>query len=367
MKVAEVLRMNGGNGDTSYATNSLLQRKVILMTKPITDGAITSLYTSLNNPKTISIADLGCSSGPNTFLAVSDLVKAVNSARKKLRQNSSPEFHIYLNDLPSNDFNTIFQSLHKHQEEIKMELGDGSGPCFFNGVPASFYGRLFPTNSLHFVHSSYSLHWLSQEPKGIEENKGNIYMSASSPPSVIQAYYHQFERDFSTFLKCRSDELVKGGRMVLTTLGRKSEDPSSKDGCHIWELLAIALNDLVAKGLVEEEKLNSFNIPMYTPSPAEIKVLVEKNGAFTINCLEVSQIHWTEFDNDNINNNNNEKNNGGYNVVRCMRAVAEPMLVSHFGEGIMEDVFHRYREVIADSMSKEKTQFINVVVSLIRK
>nr|GMD85495.1 salicylate carboxymethyltransferase-like [Ipomoea batatas] len=200
------------------------------MTKPITDRAITNLYTSLNNPKTISIADLGCSSGPNTFLAVSDLVKAVDTARKKLRQNS-PEFHIYLNDLPSNDFNTIFQSLQKHQEEIKRELGDGSGPCFFNGVPGSFYERLFPTDSLHFVHSSYSLHWLSQVPKGIEENKGNIYMSASSPPSVIKAYYKQFESDFSTFLKCRSEELVKGGMMVLTTMGRKSEDPSSKDGC----------------------------------------------------------------------------------------------------------------------------------------
>nr|GMD90771.1 salicylate carboxymethyltransferase-like [Ipomoea batatas] len=192
-------------------------------------------------------------------------------------------------------------------------------------------------------------------------------MSASSPPSVIKAYYKQFESDFSTFLKCRSEELVKGGMMVLTTMGRKSEDPSSKDGCHIWDLLAMTLNDLVAKGLVEEEKLNSFNIPKYTPSPTEIKVLVEKNGAFTINCLEVSQIYWTEFDNDNINNNNEKNNNVGYNVARCVRAVAEPMLVSHFGEGIMEDVFHRNREIIADSMSKEKTQFINVVVSLIRK
>ncbi|XP_019166102.1 PREDICTED: salicylate carboxymethyltransferase-like [Ipomoea nil] len=356
MKVAEVLHMNGGNGDTSYANNSFLQQKVILMTKPITEEAITSLYSSLSNPKSISIADLGCSSGPNTLLAVSNLVKAVDNHRKKLRRRHSPEFQIYLNDLPTNDFNTIFQSLPKHRREI---AGDGSGLCFFNGVPGSFYGRLFPTDSLHFVHSSYSLHWLSQVPKGIEENKGNICMATTSPPTVINAYYDQFEQDFSTFLKYRSTELVKGGRMILTMLGRPSENPT----CHIWELLALALNEIVAEGFVEEEKLNSFNVPLYTPSLAETKLVVEKEGSFTIDCLEASQIHWTGY-----NGTGDHEDNGGYNVARCMRAVAEPMLVSHFGEGIIDEVFHKYTKMIIDSISTrpETTQFINVTVSVIK-
>nr|GMD14790.1 salicylate carboxymethyltransferase-like [Ipomoea batatas] len=240
MNVAEVLRMNGGNGHTSYANNSLVQRNVIHMTKPIIEQAMTSLYTSLDNPKTISIADLGCSSGPNTLLAVSNLVKAVDDHRKKLRRRHSPEFQIYLNDLPTNDFNTIFQSLPKHRREI---AGDGSGLCFFNGVPGSFHGRLFPTDSLHFVHSSYSLHWLSQVPKGIQENKGNICVATATPPNVIKAYYDQFETDFSSLLKCRSKELVSGGRMVLTMQGIKSENPTF----YIWELLALTINDLVAE------------------------------------------------------------------------------------------------------------------------
>lgn len=131
------------------------------MTKPVTDEAITGLYTALS-PNIISIADLGCSSGPNTLLAVSELMRAVDGARKKLRRNQSPEFHIYLNDLPGNDFNAIFRSLPQYLEGFKEEMGKGFGPCFFNGVPGSFYGRLFPTNALHFVHSSYSLMWLSQ-------------------------------------------------------------------------------------------------------------------------------------------------------------------------------------------------------------
>ncbi|KAM3345066.1 hypothetical protein P3S68_024775 [Capsicum galapagoense] len=199
MEVTKVLHMNGGIGETSYAKNSLLQEKVILMTKSIKDEAISALCHNLYPIKTIRITDLGCSSGPNTFLTVSQLIQTIDKESKKKGHNS-PEFHIFLNDLPNNDFNTIFQSL------------------------------LFPSNSLHFVHSSYSLHWLSQVPNGIENNKGNIYLTSTSPPNVFKGYYEQYERDFATFLKHRSKELVKGGHMVLTMLGRKNEDPFSK-GC----------------------------------------------------------------------------------------------------------------------------------------
>lgn len=70
-------------------------------------------------------------------------------------------------------------------------------------------------------------------------------MASNSPLSVLKAYYDQFQKDFSFFLNCRSKELVTGGRMVLTFLGRRSEDPSSKECCYIWELLAMALKEMV--------------------------------------------------------------------------------------------------------------------------
>ena len=72
-------------------------------------------------------------------------------------------------------------------------------------------------------------------------------MASTSPPSVLRAYYEQFQKDFSVFLKCRAEELMVGGGMVLTFLGRRNEDPSSKECCYIWELLAMALNDMVSE------------------------------------------------------------------------------------------------------------------------
>ncbi|XP_031384585.1 salicylate carboxymethyltransferase-like [Punica granatum] len=363
MEVMKVLHMNGGVGETSYASNSLVQRKVISMTRPIMEEAITALYLSiLPHPTTLAIADLGCSSGPNTLYVVSEVIRAVENFCREMGHNEPPEYQVFLNDLPGNDFNAIFRALPRSTEK--------QGQCFFTGVPGSFYDRLFPSKSLHFVHSSYSLQWLSQVPEGLEGNKGNIYMASSSPRSVIDAYFQQFQDDFSLFLKHRAQELVSGGRMVLTILGRRSEDPSSSECCCIWELLAMVLNEMVSEGLIEEEKMDSFNIPQYTPSPLEVKAEVLKEGSFSINRLEVSEVNWsgnkktTEYNGHQSRNGN--LHGEGYSVAMCMRAVAEPMLISHFREGIIEDVFRRYRMLIEDRMAKEKTEFINVTLSLTR-
>ncbi|CAN1181493.1 Salicylate carboxymethyltransferase [Linum perenne] len=195
------LNMNGGTGDTSYAMNSFLQQKVIAMSKPITEEAITRLITSSSSSpmKTLAIADLRCASGPNTLLAISNLIKTIITISSNLNWEICPEFQVFLNDLPGNDFNSIFTSL----EQFRSQLKEETAPCgelpsmFFNGVPGSFYGRLFPVESLHFEHSSYSLHWLSQVPEGVEEaNKGRISVSSGSDPSVVEAYRGQFEGDF---------------------------------------------------------------------------------------------------------------------------------------------------------------------------
>ncbi|KAL3371008.1 hypothetical protein AABB24_007839 [Solanum stoloniferum] len=121
MEVTKVLHMNGGMGDASYAKNSLLQQKVILMTNSITDEAISSLYNNLSPRETICIADLDCSSGPNTFLPVSQLIQTIDKERKN-KGHKSLKFHVFLNDLPSNDFNTIFRLLPTFHESLRKKI-----------------------------------------------------------------------------------------------------------------------------------------------------------------------------------------------------------------------------------------------------
>ncbi|KAK4430678.1 Salicylate carboxymethyltransferase [Sesamum alatum] len=382
MEVVRVLHMNGGVGEASYANNSLVQKKVISMTKPITEAAITELILCSNNSsmgKTLCMAELGCSSGPNTLFVAMEFVKIVSQLWRKHGHDQLPEFQIHLNDLPGNDFNSIFKSLApSFQKQLLQEMGAVGGLiappypyCFLSGVPGSFYGRLFAAKSLHFVHSSYSLMWLSKVPERVETmNKTNIYIASTSPASVINAYYEQFQRDFSTFLRCRSEEVVGGGKMVLTLLGRKSESASTKECCYIWELLALSLKEMVSQGLIEAKKLDSFNIPQYTPSISEVKIEVEKEGSFTIDRHEVSEIAWAACSGDSgfYSPEYSKKGGDGYNVAICMRSVAEPLLVEHFGrELVIDQLFQNYSNILSDRMSKEDTKFINVTVSMTRK
>lgn len=136
------------------------QRTVISMVKPILEESIVELCGALL-PKCVNIADLGCSAGPNALLVVSEILDSIEAASQK-SNHKLPSFQVFLNDLPANDFNTIFRSLPGFCKKLEEEKGSKFEPCFIAGVPGSFYGRLFHNNSLHFVHSSYALMWLSE-------------------------------------------------------------------------------------------------------------------------------------------------------------------------------------------------------------
>ncbi|CAK8532432.1 unnamed protein product [Lathyrus sativus] len=345
MDVAQVLHMNGDVEEASYANNSLLQREAISLATSLRIKAITNLYYSLC-PKSFAIADLGCSSGPNSLLVTSEIIKVVEKLCQQLN-HESPEYEIFLNDLSGNDFNSIFKSLEDFKEKLHDEIETDIGSCYIFGVPGSFYGRIFSNSSLHFIHSSYSLHWLSKVPIGVENNKGNIYLSATSPSNVLKAYYEQFHIDFSLFLKCRAQELVEGGCMILTLIIEGSS--------YGWELLAKSINDMVVQGIIEEEKLNTFNLPNYFPSPSEVKLEVENEGSFSINELEVSEVNWHNVP------------DMAETVVKSTRAIIEPLLISHFGEGVTKDIFEHFRKTLTSGISKERAKMTNLTITLTRK
>ena len=60
-------------------------------------------------PDKMVIADLGCSTGPNAILMASDAIQSILSVCSDLG-HPPPEFQVFLNDLPLNDFNSIFRS-----------------------------------------------------------------------------------------------------------------------------------------------------------------------------------------------------------------------------------------------------------------
>lgn len=139
-----------------------LQKYVILKSEKVLQDTIED-YGTNGFPECFKLADLGCSNGPNTFLFIANTLDSVHKECQKKNLKLPDEFQVFLNDLPNNDFNALFKMVPpfylKHENERDLHR---SSKCFICGVPGSFYTRLFPSKSLHFVHSSYSVHWLSQ-------------------------------------------------------------------------------------------------------------------------------------------------------------------------------------------------------------
>ena len=169
------------------------------------DQVISSSASSI----TFRIADLGCSVGPNTFIAMQNIIEPLKLKLNSVGLSSEAiDFQVLFKDHTSNDFNTLFRSL----------------PCdrqyFVAGVPGGFHGRLFPDASLHIIHCSYALHWLSEVPKEVVNenspawNKGRIDY-AYAPQEVFEAYTAQYVKDVECFLRAREQELLCGGLMAL--------------------------------------------------------------------------------------------------------------------------------------------------------
>lgn len=94
---------------------------------------------------------------------------------------------------------------------------------------------------MHMVENEMQVPLALDMKADIHLNKGKIYISKTSPASVVKAYLSQYEKDFFVFLRSRAEEMVARGRMVLSFMGRRSPEASAEVGSHQWELLAQAL------------------------------------------------------------------------------------------------------------------------------
>ena len=207
------------------------------------------------SPNAICIADLGCSTGPNTFRAMQNLVEAIKLKYISKGGNTKiPDFIVFFNDQVSNDFNTLFKSLPPNRQYIAA------------GVPGSFHGLLFPKASLHFIHSSSAVHWLSNIPMDVMDegspawNKGRIFYT-NAPKEVKDAYATQFAKDMESILFARAQELVSGGLLTLFLSGIPDiiSNSDSHTGIEI-EMIGSCLMDMAK--VVSKQSFDSFSFSL---------------------------------------------------------------------------------------------------------
>lgn len=337
--MAQSYPMVSGDGAHSYAKNSTLQRRVVDAAKELIYEAISDKLDlkllKFDASNTFQIADLGCSIGPNTFIAVQNIIEAVElKLLQPDHQNlSSMEFQVLFNDHYDNDFNTLFKSL-PHSRKY-----------FAAGVPGSFHNRLFPKATLHFVHSSYSLHWLSKVPKELVDQNSPLWNKESARrrrfvKEVAEAYSGQFKNDMESFLNARAQELVPGGLMVITIHAIPDGIPFSQTGPGVLaDVLGLCLVDLAKMGVISEEKVDSFNSPTHTTTPKELKAIIQRNENFTIERME------------KLNRPVGHIKFSAKIYTLGVRAVFEGLIKEHFGEELVEQMFNYFRTKAEENAS----------------
>ncbi|RWR86366.1 salicylate carboxymethyltransferase-like protein [Cinnamomum micranthum f. kanehirae] len=53
---------------------------------------------------------------------------------------------------------------------------------------------------------------------------------------------------------------------------------------------------MVSQGIVQEAKLDSYNSPHYTPSVKELKAVINMEGSFHLDKLQITKVNWDTND-----------------------------------------------------------------------
>ncbi|KAG7564491.1 S-adenosyl-L-methionine-dependent methyltransferase [Arabidopsis suecica] len=267
--------MLGGEGPDSYRQHSKYQGGLFEAAKEKINKAISMKLDIDFTSNLVNIADFGCSTGPNTFKAVQTIIDAVEDKYQKESYLDEIEFQVFFNDSSNNDFNTLFKTLPQTRK------------YFASGVPGSFFGRVLPRNSLHVGVSSYSLHFVSKIPKEIKDRDSHgwnkdIHCTGFSK-EVVKAYLDQYKIDMGSFLIARAQELVSGRLLLLlgSCLPNGVQMSETLNGMMI-DCIGSSLNDIAKEGLINQEKLETFKLPIYVAYAGEIKQIIDDNGCYTI-------------------------------------------------------------------------------------
>jgi salicylate 1-O-methyltransferase len=121
----------------------------------------------------------------------------------------------------------------------------------------------------------------------------------------------------------------------------------------------------LTQGSIEEEKLATFNLPLYAPSTEELKQIIDNEDSFKLKHIETFKLPWDanyRATGDSRNQETREEYLGMY-----MRAIFEPVLASHFGESIMNDLFLRHGKKASEYMRSGKGTINSVVISLVKE
>jgi len=217
-------------------------------------AGVNSLMMERKVPKTLNIADLGCSQGGNSQAPTSLII----SEFRKNPALAEVPFCVFHIDQATNDWNSFWMITEGNQNSYVKKHKN----VFVFTEGKSFYESLFPPESIHMIYSFASLMWLSRRPEEVITPALYCHELIFDPKDYAD-WGKIAEDDFDIYLTHRANELVKGGKMVLSFLAAGEEIRKSKFGS--------ILQALVDENTITLQEAKKFTCGIYSRSKEEIE------------------------------------------------------------------------------------------------
>ena len=245
-----------GAGYYSRATTGA--RDVINLAIPLITGAIDRMGLR-DDGASFRVADLGCADGGTS---VGMWRSVLGDVRKRW---AGKPIEIYYTDLPRNDFSQLFRMIHG-QTDIQSYYGEI--PDVFPFASAtSFHQAIFPRGSMNLLFSATASHYISKVPGPISDH---VHMVGAK--GAERAAYEEVGRvEWERFLRLRSLELVKGGRLCFLNFGIDSKGRylGHTGGPSMFDTFNLLWRRLVEQGRITEQEYRGTNFPQVYRTAAE--------------------------------------------------------------------------------------------------
>lgn len=313
-------------GHGLYNENSRPQGSAGDLGIPLLERAAAAVPLPAAGP--FGIADFGSSEGRNSM---GPMAAAIATIRGRAADVPIAVTHT---DVATNDFSSLFALL------------DGGPPSYLAGadgvygyaVGRSFYGRLFPSESLHLGWSAIAVHWMSAIPCPIP---GHIF-STFARGAVRDAFAARAAADWRAFLDARACELVPGGRLVVVASGAADDGMAGAEG--LMTIADAALAAMVDAGELSAEARAAMAIPTYYRTRAEWEAPFAESAALAIEEMTPVVLPDPFFP---IYERTRDAQAFAASYAAFFRAFSEPCLFGATGGAAADAFYARVRTAIA--------------------
>jgi hypothetical protein len=340
--------MEGGG---YYNRNSNLQAAGIELGLPLLMEAARNVPAGGNAP--FVIADYGSSQGRNSMRPMRLAIETLRS-----RIGADRAIEVVHTDLPSNDFTSLFTTLHEDQTSYLA----GQTRIFPSAIGRSYFQPILPAGRVQLGWNSWTMHWLSCNPVEVDDQPMAI---GSASAEARATTVRQQAQDWENFLAARAVEMADGGRLVTMAMGRTDE-------IHGWdwvvgELWRAALS-MADDKLISPADLKRFTLPVAGRRTSDLQAPFA-NGSFHGLVLEHAEVReapdplWDEY------LATGDAQQLGKRWAGMIRAVSSPCAMLAFGArpdctALVDELYRRMENGIAATPQKN-THFL--FIAAVRK